>query len=112
VSGYTVVNGVAVKAGERISLCWSSANFDEATFPEPQEVRLDRKPNPHLSFGFGTHLCLGAPHARLILRTLLKLCCDRVKRITILKAEERVEHEAKFDRTLGYDSLVVKMTPL
>jgi hypothetical protein len=32
-----------------------------------------------------------------------------VKGITILKAEERVEHEAKFDRTLGYDSLVVKM---
>lgn len=42
----TDVNGVAVKAGERISLCWSSANFDEATFPEPQEVRLDRKTEP------------------------------------------------------------------
>lgn len=108
----TDVNGVTVKAGERISLCWSSANFDEAAFPAPAEVRLDRKPNPHLSFGFGTHLCLGAPHARLILRTLLKLLCDRVRRIHILKAEERIEHEAKFDRTLGYDSLLVKMDPL
>jgi hypothetical protein len=48
----------------------------------------------------------------LILRTLLKLCCDRVKRITIIKAEERVEHEAKFDRTLGYDLLVVKIEAL
>ena len=108
----TDVNGVTVKAGERISLAWASANFDETAFPAPQEVRLDRKPNPHLSFGFGTHLCLGAPHARLILRTLLKLCCERVKSITILKAEERVEHEAKFDRTLGYDALTVKLTPL
>ncbi|MEQ1750053.1 MAG: cytochrome P450, partial [Prosthecobacter sp.] len=108
----TDVNGVTVKAGERISLAWASANFDEAAFPAPQEVRLDRKPNPHISFGFGTHLCLGAPHARLILRTLLKLCCDRVKCITILKADERVEHEAKFDRTLGYDSLVVKLEAL
>ena len=108
----TDVNGVTVKAGERISLAWASANFDEAAFPEPQEVRLDRKPNPHISFGFGTHLCLGAPHARLILRALLKLCCERVKGITILKAEERIEHEAKFDRTLGYDSLVVKLTRL
>jgi len=71
----TDVHGVAVKAGERVSLCWSSANFDEAAFPGPQEVRLDRKPNPHLSFGFGNHLCLGAPHARLILRTLLQRCC-------------------------------------
>lgn len=108
----TDVNGVKVGAGERVSLAWASANFDEQAFPAPEEVRLDRKPNPHLSFGFGTHLCLGAPHARLILRTLLKLCCERVKSITILKAEERVEHEAKFDRVLGYESLVVKMTAL
>ena len=104
----TEVNGVTVKAGERISLCWSSANFDEAAFAEPMEVRLDRKPNPHLSFGFGTHLCLGAPHARLILRTLLKRCCERVKSLEIVEATERVEQEAKFDRPLGYESLVMK----
>ena len=106
----TEVNGVTVKAGNRISLCWASANFDEAAFEAPEKVRLDRKPNPHISFGFGTHLCLGAPHARLILRALLRLCCERVKSITILDARERVEREAKFDRTLGYDSLEVKMT--
>jgi cytochrome P450 len=75
-------------------------------------VHLDRKPTPHISFGFGTHLCLGAPHARLILRSLLRLCCERVKAITIVEARERVEHEAKFDRTLGYDSLRVRLTPL
>jgi cytochrome P450 len=108
----TEVNGMTVKAGERVSLCWSSANFDEAAFPEPGKVRLDRKPNPHLSFGFGTHLCLGAPHARLILRTLLKLCCERVKKIETLQAVERVEHEVRFDRVLGYDSLVQRFQPL
>ena len=107
----TEVNGVTVKANERISLGWASANLDEAVFPAPHEVRLDRKPNPHLSFGFGPHLCLGAPHARLILRTLLRLCCERIKSIAILAAEERVEHEAAYDRTLGYESLTVKMTP-
>ena len=108
----TDVNGVTVKAGERISLAWASANFDATAFPAPQEVRLDRKPNPHLSFGFGAHLCLGAPHARLILRTLLKLCSERVRSITILQAEKRVEHEAQYERTLGYDSLTVQLTPL
>lgn len=108
----TDVNGVTVKAGERVSLCWASANMDEKAFESPDEVRLDRKPNPHLSFGFGTHLCMGAPHARLILRTLLRLCCERVKRIEILKAEDRVEHEAKFNRTLGYESLTVRLVPL
>jgi cytochrome P450 len=107
----TEVNGTTVKAGDRISLTWASANFDESAFPSPNEVRLDRKPNPHLSFGFGTHLCLGAPHARLILRTLLRLCCEHVQSITILHAQERTEHEATFDRTLGYDSLTVSLTP-
>lgn len=108
----TEIHGASVKAGERISLCWASANFDEAAFAAPLEVKLDRKPNPHLSFGFGTHLCLGAPHARLILRTLLRLCCDRVKRLEIVKAVPRTEHEALFDRTLGYESLELKITSL
>ena len=108
----TTVHGTIVKAGERISLAWASANFDETVFPAPEEVRLDRKPNPHLSFGFGPHLCLGAPHARLILRTLLRLCCEKVRAITVLHAEERVEHEAAFDRKLGYHTLTVKLTAL
>jgi cytochrome P450 len=108
----TDVHGIPVKAGERISLAWASANFDATIFPAPHEVRLDRKPNPHLSFGFGAHLCLGAPHARLILRTLLRLCCERVKAITILQATHHVEREATFDRTLGYDALTVKLTAL
>jgi cytochrome P450 len=86
--------------------------MDEAAFDAPEEVRLDRKPNPHLSFGFGVHLCLGAPHARLILRTLLRLCCERVQSINILNAEERVEREATYERTLGYESLVVRLAPL
>lgn len=107
----TDVNGVTVKADERISLCWSSANLDDAAFPDPHEIRLDRKPNPHIAFGFGTHLCLGAPHARLILRTLLQKCVERVARITKLNAVEHIEHEAKYDRTIGYDSLVVRFTP-
>jgi cytochrome P450 len=106
----TVVNGVTVKSDERVSLCWSSANFDEAAFPASHEVRLDRKPNPHLSFGFGTHLCLGAPHARMLLRTLLQKCVERVGSITIVKAEEHVEREVRYDRVLGYDALHVRMT--
>jgi len=54
----TNVQGVPVPTGGRVSLCWASANLDEQAFVRPQEVCLDRKPNPHLSFGFGEHLCL------------------------------------------------------
>ncbi len=106
------VHGVTVPAGSRVGLCWSSANFDDAAFPEAHSVKLDRKPNPHLSFGFGTHLCLGAPHARLILRTLLRLLCEKVARITVLEKSLRAEHEAAFTRTLGYDALTVRFEAL
>jgi cytochrome P450 len=72
---------------------------------------LDRKPNPHLAFGFGPHLCLGAAHARLLLRTLLQTCIERVASITLLDARERVEDEARYCRVMGYDSLTLRFTP-
>jgi len=103
----TEVQGVSVKAGGRVSLAWSSANFDETVFDAPEEIRLDRKPNPHLAFGFGPHLCLGAPHARLIVRSLLAAMAARVRGVNVLEAKEHVEHEAAYKRTNGYDSLTV-----
>lgn len=108
----TEVHGVPVKAGGRVSLCWASANQDESVFDAPGEVRLDRKPNPHLAFGFGAHLCLGAAHARLLLRTLLEKCTERIARITVLEAKERVENEARYQRVAGYESLTIKLAPL
>lgn len=107
----TEVHGVTVGAGERISLCWASANLDESAFDAPQEVRLDRKPNPHISFGFGPHLCMGAAHARLLLRTLLMKCTERVAAITMRDAVPRVESEACYQRPLGYESLILKLLP-
>lgn len=107
----TDVKGVEVPAGGRVSLCWSSANMDAKTFDKPEEIRLDRKPNPHLSFGYGMHLCLGAPHARLVVRTLLQKCCEHVGKITVLKAREHIEHAATYARISAYESLTVKLIP-
>jgi cytochrome P450 len=108
----TDVHGMEVKAGERATLCWASANLDEEVFTEADEVRLDRKPNPHVSFGFGAHLCLGAAHARTVMRVLLGLLCRRVSRIELISKRDRVEHTPAYDRPLGYESLVVRMHPL
>ncbi len=107
----TEVDGVTVPAGGRVSLAWASANFDETVFSDPEEIQLDRRPNPHLSFGFGAHLCLGAPHARLIVRSLLQALVDRVAAVAVLRAQEHVEHEASYDRSNGFDALTVKLTP-
>jgi cytochrome P450 len=108
----TDVHGATVKPGGRVSLCWASANRDEAAFVAPDEVRLDRKPNPHLAFGFGAHLCLGAAHARLLVRTLLEKCTRRIASIQILDAQQRVENETRYQRAMGYESLTVKLAAM
>jgi len=108
----TDVHGMHVKAGDRATLCWASANLDEEVFEAADEVRLDRKPNPHVSFGFGAHLCLGAAHARTVMRVLLGLLCRRVSRIELISKQDRVEHTTAYDRQLGYESLVVRLHPL
>ena len=107
----TTVHGEVVSAGGRVSLGWASANRDESVFPQADEFKIDRKPNPHLSFGFGEHLCLGAPHARLIVRTLLQKCVELLDGMEIVSAEERTEIEHSYERTLGYESLVLKFRP-
>ncbi len=107
----TDVLGEQVRADERVSVCWASANYDETVFEAPQEIRLDRKPNPHIAYGFGTHLCLGAAHARLIIRTILRQLCEGVESIQILEATKNEPNEADFLRHVGYKSLIVKITP-
>ncbi len=107
----TDVQGMPVQAGDRATLCWASANLDETVFEKADEVRLDRTPNPHVSFGFGAHLCLGAPHARTVMRTLLELLCRRVDRIELVSKRDRVEKTPAYERRLGYDALVVRMHP-
>ncbi len=106
----TAVQGVAVKAGARIGLGWAAANYDETVFEAPEEVRLDRKPNPHVAFGFGTHLCLGAPHARLLIKCLLQQLTGRVARLTVVEAREQVEKTPAYERAIGYELLRVALT--
>jgi len=56
--------GVDLEAGDRVFMLYQSANRDETVFDAPDELRIDRDPNPHLGFGIGTHYCLGANLAR------------------------------------------------
>ena len=60
-----VVHETTIPTGARVQLVWGSANRDEREFPDPDELRLDREPGRHLSFGHGAHFCLGANLARL-----------------------------------------------
>ena len=66
------VGGQPIAAGDRIIMLYPSANRDEAVFENPFSFDIHRNPNPHLSFGFGTHLCIGANLARLVLTTMFR----------------------------------------
>ena len=99
-----------IPAGSRVGLCWPSANRDESVFEKADEVVLDRAPNPHIGFGFGIHNCLGAPQARLIIRSLLKSLSEQVKSIQLISAVPRIEKEESYTRQVGYDQALVKFS--
>jgi len=104
------VSGCPVAADTRISLCWAAANRDPAVFEKPNEVIIDRKANPHLSFGFGIHKCLGAAHARQVLKVLINALADRVKTIEVTDHDDNIEHWGDFDRKVGFHRLRVRMS--
>ncbi len=59
-----------LKKGDWLMLCYASGNRDEAVFEEPDQFHVDRKPNKHLAFGYGAHLCLGQHLAKMEMRIL------------------------------------------
>ncbi|MBU2872079.1 cytochrome P450 [Colwellia sp. E2M01] len=103
----TAVCEHAVKADSRISLCWASANRDAKAFENPDEVVLDRKLNPHVGFGFSTHNCLGATHARQILAILIGSLSSKLSSIDAFENEENIEDWQQFQRKVGFHSLNV-----
>jgi len=79
-----VVGGQQIAAGDRIVLLYPSANRDEAVFTDPSVFDIHRSPNPHLSFGFGTHLCIGANLARLVLTTMFRELSARATELAVV----------------------------
>ncbi|WP_030768503.1 cytochrome P450 [Streptomyces sp. NRRL F-2664] len=67
--------GQPVRAGDKVVVFHASANHDERVFTDPYRLDPGRTPNPHVSFGDGPHVCLGAHFARLQLRTLYEEWC-------------------------------------
>ncbi|MEU4569775.1 cytochrome P450 [Micromonospora sp. NPDC023956] len=68
----TTVAGTAIRAGQAVSVWLPSVNRDEAVFDRPDEFRLDRHPNRHLTFGGGVHSCIGGPIARLMILAVVE----------------------------------------
>ncbi|MEV7829297.1 cytochrome P450 [Streptomyces subrutilus] len=71
----TELAGQPIRAGDKVVVFHASANHDERVFTAPDRLDLGRPSNPHVSFGDGPHVCLGAHFARLQLRVLYEEWC-------------------------------------
>lgn len=98
------IGGKKVAPGDRATLCWAAANRDPSVFENPMDVRIDRAPNPHVAFGAGTHTCLGAPMARLIVRRVLTFLANSR---TVLRITDAALRPSPFGTPYLYDSLDV-----
>ncbi len=72
------LGGRDIAEGDKVVVYFASANRDETVFPDPDRFDIRRSPNPHLSFGHGTHFCLGAPLARMESRHVFRELLTRV----------------------------------
>jgi len=73
-------SGLDLPDNRYVGISFISGNFDETVFADPFQIDFNRGRNPHLSFGFGPHTCLGNHiaeiEARVFLETLLSSNLD------------------------------------
>ena len=74
---YTL-RGKTIKAGDAVLLLFASANRDEEVFADPFTFKVDRRPNPHIAFGYGAHACLGQYLAKMELRAFFSELIPRL----------------------------------
>jgi cholest-4-en-3-one 26-monooxygenase len=87
----TEVRGQVIKAGDKVTIWYASANRDEEVFEDPYRFNIRRDPNPHITFGGGgAHFCLGANLARMEMRVLFDEILDRVQEFKPAGPPERL----------------------
>ena len=84
------LRGTTIRAGEQVALYFASANRDEEVFGDSFVYRVDRRPNPHLAFGFGEHFCMGAHMARVELQTIFRHLLGRLEEFEVSGSVERL----------------------
>ncbi|HEX3840916.1 MAG TPA: cytochrome P450 [Acidimicrobiales bacterium] len=85
----TELGGQAIRRGDKVTLWWPSANRDESVFDEPFRFDIRRDPNPHLTFGYRSHFCLGANLARMEIRCIFDELLDRLEGFALVGPVER-----------------------
>jgi cytochrome P450 len=101
------VSDVTIPNGSRVLLSFGAANRDPLAFDNPDEYRADRNPRTHVGFGYGAHMCLGAPLARMEAQAVLRELVSQVSRISAVKETIWSTHSS----LRGPTHLPVHLTP-
>jgi cholest-4-en-3-one 26-monooxygenase len=101
------LHGQTLRAGDKVVLAHISANHDERVFVEPERFDVRRAPNPHVGFGVGPHLCLGAALARLEARLMFDELLRRLPDIAPAGPPRRL----RSNFINGWTSLPVRFSP-
>ena len=104
-------HGQELHEGDEVLLLYPSANRDAEVFADPMRFDVERAPNEHVAFGFGSHFCLGNSLARLELIVLFEELLRRLPDIQMADASltEPAYRLANF--ISGYESMPVVFTP-
>jgi cytochrome P450 family 142 subfamily A polypeptide 1 len=105
----TEFHGTRLERGEKIMLLFESANFDENVFDDPERFRIDRYPNNHVAFGFGTHFCLGNQLARLELTLMQRRLLQRLPDLRLASDDALPFRRANF--VSGLEQMPVVFSP-
>ena len=105
----TELAGQRIAEGEKVLMLYQSANRDEDVFDNPDILRVDRSPNPHLGFGIGAHVCMGINLARLEIRVLFEELTRRFPDMVVPPGATPTYGEHALVHAI--DSLPVEFTP-
>lgn len=108
VMGDVELRGQHLHDGDQVLLFYPSANRDPEVFDDPDRFDVTRDPNPHLSFGFGTHFCMGTALARLELRTMFG---EVLRRLPDLRLAGPAEPRRDSNFISGPENMPVAFTP-
>lgn len=103
----TEIDGQPIKENDKVVMLYSSANFDETVFDAPLDFDIHRQVNPHMAFGHGIHLCLGANLARLEARVFFEEFFKMFKGVELLGEPCRI----RSNLVNGFKRMPVKLLP-